>query len=84
MPRTSVWFNQDQLHEVHQLFGAEINLSGVVRVALGDLLDRSRGERHGLTKQVVEVRSMAADLLDQLEAAAGARERVKVERSAGQ
>jgi hypothetical protein len=82
MPRTSVWFNDQQLAEVHDTFGEAVNLSGVVRVALGSLLDKAGG-RHGRDlKTVVHLQSDLADAMDDCERIIGRAGRAKAEREA--
>lgn len=67
MPRTSIWFNPDQLDDIHRTFGEGVNLSGIIRAGLGCLLALSGG-KHAIDMKL----DIAA--LDDLEADAEALE----------
>lgn len=79
MPRTSVWFNQEQLDQLHKLFGEEVNLSGVVRLGLGQLLHLAEGRDRSSIAVEVSALSAIANVQDDLERLLGRAARVKAE-----
>jgi hypothetical protein len=82
MPRTSVWFNPQQLEEVHKVFGGEVNLSGVVRAGLGLLLDAADSERKPHTRRAVEMLSEMEEAMEIAERVVGRNGRERIERGA--
>ena len=69
MPRTSIWFNPEQLAEVRDTFGDGANLSGVVRAALAVLMTQVRRDPAGSVAMLTAATAAVQDAREQLDAA---------------
>jgi hypothetical protein len=83
LPRKNIWIQQEQLEEIHRRLGPGVNLSGVVRLAVGGFLLAASGPREYTLIKDLEILGRLEDLLDEAETATSSKARAAAEAAAG-